>query len=143
MWVEHHSSDTAGGNDTRKLGEDQHRTFNMHMPINETRSKPTALYIPFFVSMINFTRDTDTNDQTIGNGNISGITFTAAYINQPGITQHQVGWLKATRNLNATLKSVHKKYPPQNLVFTLKAMVDILPETARRVECSAAYSARI
>jgi hypothetical protein len=53
----------------------------MHVPINETGSKPTTLHIPFFVSMIDFTWGTDTNDQAISNSDISGITFTAAYIN--------------------------------------------------------------
>ena len=110
MRIKHDSGDAARSDDTGKLREEQHGTFDMHMAIDKTGGKPTPLQVAFLAAMIDITGSADTNDEAVGESDIGGIAFTTTDIYQPGIAQHQVGWLLATRDLNAALKSVHKKF---------------------------------
>jgi len=78
------------------------------MTIDEARGEPASLQVAFLVTMIAVTGSADANDETIGESDIGRITFTTTDVHKPDIAQHQVGGLLATRDLNATLKSVHK-----------------------------------
>ena len=112
MRIEHDGGNAARCDDPGKLREEQHGAFNMHMAVDEAGSKPASLQVALLVAMIALSQSAYSNDEAIGDGDISGITFAATDIHKPGITQHEVSREEATRNLDAALKSVHKIYPP-------------------------------
>src|SRR5579864_8859276 len=109
--IKNDSGHTPGCDNAGKLGKHHHRAFNMHVTIDESRGQPTPLQVTFLVSLITLTRGTNTYNATVNNGNISGITFAATHVNELCITQDQIGRQFATRNLDATLQSVHHKTP--------------------------------
>jgi hypothetical protein len=82
------------------------------MAINEARGKPASLQVALLITLIATIWGAYPDDYAISDGNIGWITFTATDIYKPGIAQQQVGGHESARNLNAALKSVHKKYPP-------------------------------
>jgi hypothetical protein len=86
MRIKHYNGHTAWYDDTGKLRENKHGTFNMHMTIDQSGSQPTTLQIAFLVPPVAITRVTYTNDEAISNGDIGRVTFAATYVNELSIT---------------------------------------------------------